>query len=357
MASGEEPALGQAHAGWCLDFAEWANAGLRLVADAALLDQLEADQGNLRAALRWLIDNEASDASLRLAAALWPLWFYRGQASEGRWWLEQALALHGAPKRPRAEALFCAAWLAYEQVDLARAIALAEEADRIFQELGDAAGGARAQWILGSVVFDFGDRPRGEALLTQALAAFRAVGDPMWIARGLNDLGESVRLTGDLDRAALLYEEGLALARELGATGTSVYTLHNLGLIARARGDWAGAAALWRESLDLAVQQGNKRAIASHLEALGALAGACEQGAQAARLLGAAERLREMIAVPLPAGERAAYEDSIARARSTTDAATFAEAWAAGRAVPLAQALAEAAVTGQWLLTDAISKR
>src|SRR5581483_3792648 len=82
-ASGEATTLGQAHAAWFLDFAERAAAGLQLVADAALLDSLEAEQGNLRAALRWLIDHEAADASLRLAVAVEPLWFTRGQASEG----------------------------------------------------------------------------------------------------------------------------------------------------------------------------------------------------------------------------------------------------------------------------------
>ncbi|HET7093244.1 MAG TPA: hypothetical protein VFI22_07200, partial [Thermomicrobiales bacterium] len=151
-ANGEMAPTRDAHAAWFVAFAEQATAPLQLVANSALLDRMEAEKGNLRAALDWLIERNAVDASLRLAAALWPLWFFRGQAAEGRAWLERALALGGAMTWVRAEALFCAAWLANEQADNAHAVDLIEESMSTFQTLDDAAGTARAQWMYGGIL-------------------------------------------------------------------------------------------------------------------------------------------------------------------------------------------------------------
>ncbi|HEX5500487.1 MAG TPA: LuxR C-terminal-related transcriptional regulator, partial [Thermomicrobiales bacterium] len=347
-ANGETASMRDAHAAWFVALAEQATAPLQLVANVALLDRMETEKGNLRAALDWLIERNAVDASLRLAAALWPLWFFRGQAAEGRTWLERALALGGAMTWARAEALFCAAWLANEQADNAHAVVLIEESMSTFQTLDDAAGTARAQWMYGGIRYDLGDRQRGMAFLEKALAAFRAIGDLAWIACSLNDLGVELVWEGDLDQAASLFEEALALLRDIGASGTSIYTLGNLGEIARARGNLPEAAALLRESLSLAVAQDNKRGIVSDLESLAGVAGACGNPEQAARLYGAAARLRETIAAPIPPAGQETFERDVASVRAMLDEPTFAAAWSEGRALPWEEATAEAnAITGE----------
>ena len=74
---------------------------------------MEQEQGNLRAALGWLIEHEEADLAVRIAGALWRFWFMRGYYSEGRRWLEAALGLPQAKLRtaPRAKALCGAGWL------------------------------------------------------------------------------------------------------------------------------------------------------------------------------------------------------------------------------------------------------
>src|SRR5262245_65430993 len=67
--------------------------------------------------------------------------------------------------------------------------------------------------------------------------------------------------------------------------------------------------------------------------------GLAEQGA---RLFGASEALRESMGWPLPPVSRADYERDVAAARAQLDEAAFAEEWAAGRALTLEQAIAEA---------------
>jgi hypothetical protein len=58
--------------------------------------------------------------------------------------------------------------------------------------------------------------------------------------------------------------------------------------------------------------------------------------------LGAAEALRETIGLPLAPVDRAAYERNVAAVRAQFDAASFAAAWAEGRAMTLEQAIAYA---------------
>jgi DNA-binding NarL/FixJ family response regulator len=67
--------------------------------------------------------------------------------------------------------------------------------------------------------------------------------------------------------------------------------------------------------------------------------GLVEQGA---RLFGACQALRESMGWPLALVYRANYEHDVGAARAQLDEATFAAAWAAGRALSLEQVIAEA---------------
>ncbi len=110
------------------------------------------------------------------------------------------------------------------------------------------------------------------------------------------------------------------------------------------------------ESLTLHHRLGNKAGIA---ESLAGLAGVLthargpgettEEGGevlQAARLFGASDALRESINAPMWPAERADYERNVAAARARLDDATWAAAWAEGRALPLEEAVAYALELG-----------
>jgi hypothetical protein len=66
------------------------------------------------------------------------------------------------------------------------------------------------------------------------------------------------------------------------------------------------------------------------------------QPERAARLFGAAEALHEAIGKPLPPFLRADYDRDVAAVHAQLDDATFDAAWAAGQALSLEQAIAEA---------------
>ena len=62
----------------------------------------------------------------------------------------------------------------------------------------------------------------------------------------------------------------------------------------------------------------------------------------AVRLAGAAAALREQIGVPVEEWQRATYDHGLELVRSAMPPETFLEAWAAGFALPLPAAIAEA---------------
>ncbi len=63
---------------------------------------------------------------------------------------------------------------------------------------------------------------------------------------------------------------------------------------------------------------------------------------EAARLLGAAARIRERTGTLVPTRDRVAYERDVAATRATLGEEAFAAAWTAGEALPLKEAVAEA---------------
>ena len=82
----------------------------------------------MRAALSWALGRNEGEVALRLGGALWWFWSMRGYYSEGRRWLEEALAIDGrGSPEVRAMALAGEGALALEQGDYDRAQEACEE--------------------------------------------------------------------------------------------------------------------------------------------------------------------------------------------------------------------------------------
>jgi hypothetical protein len=87
---------------------------------------------------------------------------------------------------------------------------------------------------------------------------------------------------------------------------------------------------------------GHRAAIARELECLAFIAKAEEEDQRAARLLGAAEVLRETIRIPMISTEQLEYDREVSDLRTNMDESAFAKAWAEGRAMSMEQAIAYA---------------
>ncbi|MEZ4866430.1 MAG: tetratricopeptide repeat protein [Caldilineaceae bacterium] len=370
------------HRDWYACLAAQAEAATLEAGQERVFDRLEAEHDNLRVALGWSLEQQEAETAAQIGAAIRLFWLLRGHMSEGRSWLERALAGFADQNAVRAKALNAAAILASLQDDykaahrlaeeglalsrtlaerqqtgyalyilgrLARmegnyagAVTLFEESLALFRALGQKHDIALVLSGLGLTVLYLGEDERATALCEASLALSRELGDPRAIASWLTNLGIIMLARGDDKRAQALCEESLAIRKALGYKGGCAHTLTVLGGIALQQGAYAQAIACYQESLALRQETGEKEGIASALEGLAAVWGLQGQPVQAARLYGAAESLRTRLGAPLPPMDRPYYEQTVATLRAQLDEPTFLQAWTAGQAMPLAAAIAEA---------------
>jgi predicted ATPase/DNA-binding CsgD family transcriptional regulator len=274
--SGEMEATQKAHADYYLRLAEEAEPELAGPQQAMWLERLEREFDNLRAVLRWSLERgeaeQGIEMALRLAAALRRFWEVRGHWSEGRNFLERALAGSKGVAVPvvQVKALKAAAHMASALGDTDRAEALSEECLARCRELGDTAGIALALRLMGIIAMWRSNFVVASSLTEESLALFREVGDKEGIAWSLNNLGGLLRDQGEYARAILLLEESLALFRELRNIEGITFALSGLAdVLFRSQGDLARVHTLLEEDLTLCREVGHKDGTASTLGLLG----------------------------------------------------------------------------------------
>ena len=95
----------------------------------------------------------------------------------------------------------------------------------------------------------------------------------------------------------------------------------------------------YRRLIGIWKELGHYPAVAHQLECFGLIAQAEHQPLRAARLLAAAEILREAIHVPMMDTERADYAAAVAALRDRLPPDAFAAAWAQGRTMDMERAI------------------
>jgi predicted ATPase/transcriptional regulator with XRE-family HTH domain len=343
--------------------------------------RLAAELDNLRAALRWFLAHGAADESLQLAVALDTFCMAREGYFEGKVALELALALpDAASSRARARALVRFGWGMTGRGDTRTARHLLEEAQMLGSVLEDRPTMARALLGLGMLAIYQGDYPRARAVLEESLVLYRPLGDSWGRGVALCHLAQAASMEGDHVLACTLLDEALALARATGEHQVAAMVLEKRGEVAFAVGDHAEARRLWVESLNrfeqlglimgivvvepllgrLALRLGDHAAARTHYQSslqhqrgwlywaiqsvagLAAVAIANRQPERALRLAGAAIALSNAAALRLPPPEQEVLERAIETTSAALDERTVTAAWAAGRAMTLEEAIAEA---------------
>jgi tetratricopeptide (TPR) repeat protein len=307
----------------------------------------------------------------------------RGHVSEGRAWLEAAIAcesLSAAVTLVRGKALNGAGGLAWSQGDYARARRAAVESVAIFRELGDkhwiahalstlaliALGQANVaearvacdesialfqavndRWgeaftlrCLGDAALLSDDPIGARAKYEESLSLWRMVGDPWGLAMPLNDLGRVTGARGDFKSACTYYEESVTLLRQVGHKWSLALVLMGLGHATLHLSDLSSARASFDEGLTIWRELGNRTGIIQCVAAFAALAAMERQPRRAAQLFGAASALFKSIGFPLEGTTRIEFERNVAVARTQLGDAQWTVAWNDGQALPLDQAIA-----------------
>ena len=321
--------------------AERAIPNLRTHAEAEWMRRLDAESDNFRAALDWALSHDQPGLGVRLAGWLGEYWDLRGASAEGVRWLKAAIDAAG-PNVPlddlarayRAEVVLLedqGAW----HGSRAESLSIASKAVALSRRAGDPAGIAAALLHLSAFVQD--DPERVKALAEEALPYARTAGHEVLIAdalaiRAVNspisdveaqvaEIGALYRKVGDIhgiaglysyagyvaiaqgryEHAAVFLDQTLELAERSGEPFRVILAFGNLGLASLFTGDLENARAHFGDELRLCREHAVHWMAAEGLAGLGAVAACRNEAERAARLLGAAESLAQVLSDPVGA--------------------------------------------------------
>jgi non-specific serine/threonine protein kinase len=351
-ASGEADALGRAHLAYCETLVEESYHGvMRGVVEPRWVRQLEREHDNLRAALRWSLIRGEVERGLRLAIGASVLWEYAGYFSEGQRWLDDLLASHvGAEFSDdpivRAQAIRRSGLLAEFRHDVESAMARAKEALSLARRTGDLdliATTLTSHAMI--VVIEQGDEQdllaQCQRDLEEAVALARQVRSAR-LGWHVQVLGSARLAQGDAEQALILFQEALELSRQVGDSETIANALFNVGAAYCLLSDPDRARPALIEALYAHRAQGYLMGISWTLLGLVLVNALDGQGERAARLFGAQEALLASLGGGQPTLFLQVAAQLMSPAREALGEERWAAAYAAGQALSLEQAIAEA---------------
>jgi len=353
----------------------------------AWLERLDAEIDNLRTALDWALVTD-TQAALEMTVGLSVYWNVRLIGSEGFDRMNQAVDLarrwssDGEPSTTAARSAIAARVLSHAAQVLASYTGrpadtdLGTEADALAREARDpdvlsatlatlafarvAVDGMvppegpdrgavinalelaeqRGDWYRASIIAaafatteSAADPASAEAWLDRATEAASRTGNPFALGNITGVRGRVASLAGRLEEAERWLIEARAQYRALHDVRFDRVVSSELAHVLRRQGRLAEAESEYRETIRGWQVSGNDGAVANQLECFGLIAVARGQGTRAARLLGAAEILREEAEAPMTAFEREEYGAAVGQLREELDEEARRSAWAEGRRI------------------------
>ncbi|MET8427585.1 protein kinase [Nocardia sp. NPDC004860] len=310
--------------------------------------RLDRELPNLRGALEYCLAEDTDQAAatgLRTTAALAGFWTFRGLYSEGRRWIERALAHPARQSIPdRVKAIHACCAMVVMRGDVPAAAALVEEGRRLAQQDPTPMNQALMDSSDGGVAVYRWDLALATSRLERAVEALDSYRPGFAYFASLLALGLVHGLAGDTQRAAESYRRLISIADAHGETLFRSTAFYGLGTIAWQEGDRAQATELLEKALRIHRPIRSPLIAAVSLEALAWAACADGDAERAAVLMGAAQELDRSLGtvasvVPLVPQ----YHDECLRlTRSALGARRFDAAVRSGRAMGMDAAVAYA---------------
>lgn len=145
---------------------------------------------------------------------------------------------------------------------------------------------------------------------------------------------------GDSAAARASAEEAAEIGGRLGNEWAVATAKHVLGAVAQAEGVFCKAEALYHEALAVRAERGYRPDVIDSVEAVAGLAAELESWAEAARLLAAAERLRDDIGYRRWPARQPHHDAVVAKTKAGAGQEAFKEAWSEGLGLSLEDAVA-----------------
>jgi predicted ATPase/DNA-binding SARP family transcriptional activator len=209
------------HLEYFVDFAEKSHSEIKGSRQAEVLDLLDAELDNLRAALDWCVSNQYIKPALQMLGALGWAWDMRGYYNEVRSWFEKIRIQGNCDDYPEAYA-------------------------RLLNHLGRFAA-------------DFDHRPDAESILEQSRALWLGLGKrgEYGLADVLCFLGMNAMNRGEVDKAEPFYTECHELAKKCNNQRIIAASTRFLGDVQWTRGNLPEALNLYEQSLEYSQRIGD----------------------------------------------------------------------------------------------------
>jgi len=341
------------------------------------------DHDNLRQTFEWLLAYEREQA-LALVAQLGTklnFWELGGFFQEGRRWLQRALEdTQGSVSIERGHALLAAADLSSAITDFEYGLQCVQQAQDLFQQLGDQRGEidarlrycnlaglagkdmniqaqaeealqmaeqisytvgiAKAKDTLGTIAYNANMPETALQDRLPSIALWRELENPFELARALTNAGTALLEIGEYMAARQVFLEARDLFRSLGYQRGVATAIHNLGETAYKMGEYVNAREHLSESLRIRQHLGLPRGYPYSFELLAQVNEREGRYEQAVQLLAAAETLRIRIGAPLEQVAQKHVTAVLDKARAKLGDVAYGLAWSKGATMTTEQAIA-----------------
>ena len=330
------------HAEYYRAFAEQADPALRGAEHGQCLEHLEAEAGNLAAAVSWYLGHDRGVLP-HLLRVLWPFWFLRDPLSEARTWIDQLLPTAGSlAPQACAELLWTAAVSAVEVGDDTTALAACQQLAALQEAIVDPFLHAVSHLAIAWATPITGDFDSAFQAASAALGELRSQDEPLWTALAAGTLGSMQTSAGLSDEATSNLREVRELGDRLDSAWLAAWSRTQLGTVAISQGRLDRARELLVEALTRSVEAHSTVSVTLCLMAFARLLLAESDPEGAALLAGAAGGLRQRVGLRVWPMLRRGEAELIAQIRRAQDPDLFSEITAAGSRLSKQQAVAEA---------------
>jgi predicted ATPase len=317
-------------------------------------EELDAEQNNVRAALRWCLESEPrsdttaarAELALRLCSGLCDYWADGGKYVEARQWLEPVIDRAGTTSsRELARCLSfltgCLATIGEADEAIRRGL----QAVDLLRGLGDTGFElAEALRILAIATLFRGDNGKARLLLEEALQVARDAPDGGPYHRILDNLANLASQEHHYHRSLVLHDEAIALALAAGHLEAARVWQHNRACVLRLTGRAAEARDQMLELIPEALRRPSTWNLITIAEDFGAILADLGQHREAVRLLGAVDVLRERSGYPRTPLQDSEIHDAYAACEVRLSPQAWEDSYQQGRCSTV-NALLEAHVT------------
>jgi tetratricopeptide (TPR) repeat protein len=331
--------IGRRHAEFYRALAEQADRPLRDGGHGEWLERLQAEAGNLAAAVRWYLAHDPGPLP-HLFRILWLFWLYRDLVGQARSWAEQFRSVAPPDLQGRAELAAVTAVLATVAGDDTAALAARQRLAPLLAGIDDPFLRATCQLAIAWTSPITGDYDGALREVAVPLEELRSQDEPVYTAMAASYAGSLEMTLGHYDDALRHLREARDLAVRCGADWLLAGSPVQLGILAVLQGRLDEARPLLDEALDQSLAARRTVLVTLCLAGYAWLALAQGDPQRAAQLNGAADGLRQRIGLSAWPFLRRLAADLVAEIRHRLGDSQFDQAFHAGSGLTQQQAVA-----------------